>query len=196
MPILFIHWITQYGPPALFSLLMLGIIGLPVPDETLLTFAGVLVSQGKLPFVPTLVAANLGSMVGITVSYALGRTTGLALVHRYGRWIHLTDERLHQVNLWLSHKGRWSLTFGYFLPGVRHITGIVAGSSELPFANFSLFAYLGACVWSSSFVLVGWYVGDEWQAVLGRIRQHILTAVAILVGLGIAYLLVQRRRSR
>ena len=75
-----------------------------------------------------------------------------------------------------------------------HVTGIVAGSSELPFANFSLFAYLGAFLWSSSFVLLGWYVGDEWQAVLERIQQHILTAVAILVGFGIAYLLVQRRR--
>ena len=117
MPIPVIHWITQYGPPALFGLLMLGIIGLPIPDETLLTFAGVLVSQGKLAFAPTWLAANLGSMVGITVSYVLGRTTGLALVHRYGSWFHLTDERLHRVNLWLSHKGKWALTFGYFVPG-------------------------------------------------------------------------------
>jgi membrane protein DedA with SNARE-associated domain len=174
---------------------MLGIIGLPVPDETLLTFAGVLVSQGKLSFVPTWVAAILGSMVGITVSYVLGRTTGLALVHRYGRWFHITDEQLHRVNRWLSHKGKWALIFGYFIPGVRHVTGIVAGSSELPFANFSLFAYLGACLWSSSFVFLGWYVGDQWQAVLGRIQQHILSAVVVLFGVSAAYVLLRRRRA-
>ena len=35
-----LHWISQYGYPAIFCLLMLGIVGLPVPDETLLTFTG------------------------------------------------------------------------------------------------------------------------------------------------------------
>jgi len=185
----------QYGPPAIFGLLMLGIIGLPVPDETLLTFAGVLVSQGDLRLVPTWAAAVLGSIVGISVSYLLGRTTGLALVHRYGRWIHLTDQRLDRVHQWLSHRGRWALTFGYFIPGVRHVTGIVAGASRQPFADFSLFAYLGACLWSSSFVLLGWYVGDQWQIALAQIQQHVLVAVAILGGAGVAYFLVKKKNG-
>jgi membrane protein DedA with SNARE-associated domain len=38
-----VYWIAHYGYLALFGLLMLGIVGLPVPDETLLTFAGYLV---------------------------------------------------------------------------------------------------------------------------------------------------------
>jgi membrane protein DedA with SNARE-associated domain len=36
-------WITEYGYAAIVGLLMLGIVGLPVPDETLLTFTGYLV---------------------------------------------------------------------------------------------------------------------------------------------------------
>src|ERR1035438_7205085 len=41
-------WIAQYGYLAIFSLLVLGIVGLPVPDETLLTFTGYLVFRGHL----------------------------------------------------------------------------------------------------------------------------------------------------
>ena len=52
-------WVSHYGYAALFGLLMVGIVGLPVPDETLLTFSGYLISKGK--FHPALAfAAGFG----------------------------------------------------------------------------------------------------------------------------------------
>ncbi len=72
----FEHLIIDYGYPGLFVLLMLGIVGLPVPDETLLAFAGYLVFQGKLSPVPTLLASFLGSACGISLSYFLGASPG------------------------------------------------------------------------------------------------------------------------
>ena len=53
--------LTQYGYLAIFSLLVLGIIGLPVPDETLLTFTGYLVYQGHLSLPLALLSAFAGS---------------------------------------------------------------------------------------------------------------------------------------
>jgi membrane protein DedA with SNARE-associated domain len=76
-------WITQYGYLAIFSLLVLGIVGLPVPDETLLTFTGYLVYSGHLSLPIAYAAAFCGSACGITLSYALGRWFGLSLIHRY-----------------------------------------------------------------------------------------------------------------
>ena len=61
-------WISRYGDPAIFLLLMLGIFGLPVPDETLLTFAGYLCFKGKLGLGTTYLAAFLGSVCGISIS--------------------------------------------------------------------------------------------------------------------------------
>src|SRR5262249_10845952 len=58
------NWVSQFGYPALFSLLMLGIVGLPIPDETLLTFAGYLVFKNELNLIPTLATAFLGSSCG------------------------------------------------------------------------------------------------------------------------------------
>ena len=81
---LILHWISEYGYFGLFSLLVLGIVGLPVPDETLLTFAGYLIFRGQLRLVPTMLAAFLGSACGITLSYTLGRLTGYFLIEKYG----------------------------------------------------------------------------------------------------------------
>src|SRR5439155_3308224 len=94
--------IAQYGHLAIFCLLVLGIVGLPVPDETLLTFTGYLVFRGQLKLVPAFLAALLGSGCGITLRYVLGRTFGARLLHRYGRYIHLTEERIAYAHNWFE----------------------------------------------------------------------------------------------
>ena len=73
-------WITQYGYFAIFLLLVCGIVGLPVPDETLLTFAGYLVFKGNLSLPLAFAAALGGSLSGITISYTLGRTLGMKVI--------------------------------------------------------------------------------------------------------------------
>jgi len=60
----------------------LGIIGLPIPDETILTFAGYLVSQNKLHLLPTVISSFLVSICGISISFIIGKTIGLRFLHR------------------------------------------------------------------------------------------------------------------
>src|SRR5947209_19453427 len=117
-----IAWITQYGYAAIFSLLILGIVGLPVPDETLLTFTGYLVYTGHLSLPFAFLAAFAGSASGITISYLLGRFLGMKLIHRYGKYLRIREEHLEKAHAWFHRAGHWSLTFGYYIPGVRHFT--------------------------------------------------------------------------
>ena len=75
-------WITQYGYLAIFLLLVFGIIGLPIPDETMLTFTGYLIYAGHLSLPLAFGTALAGSMCGITISYTLGRILGMKVIHR------------------------------------------------------------------------------------------------------------------
>ncbi len=175
------EWIGQYGYAAIFGLLMLGIVGLPVPDETLLTFAGYLVFKNRLSLPLTLAAAYAGSITGISISFLLGRTFGLRLIHRYGSLVHLTSERLEKVHRWFDRSGRWTLTFGYYVPGVRHLTAYLAGASSMEALAFALFAYSGAFLWSSSFVFLGYVLGERWEAV-GQQVHHWLLGFMIVAG--------------
>ncbi|MEI9971628.1 MAG: DedA family protein [Ignavibacteriota bacterium] len=145
-------WITQYGYLAIFLLLVLGIVGLPVPDETLLTFTGFLVYKGNFSLPLAFGAALAGSLCGITISYALGRTFGMKLVHRYGRYFHITEKHIEKAHAWFGRVGHWGLTFGYFIPGVRHISAYAAGMSAVEPPQFALFAYSGGCLWVSVFI--------------------------------------------
>lgn len=152
-------WITSYGGIALFCLLALGIVGLPVPDETLLVFVGVLIAKGKLNMFTTLIAAFAGSCLGITLSYILGYALEKLFIEKYGPWIGITEKKLAKVRYWFDKIDKWALFFGYFIPGVRHLTGYIAGTTEMSFRRFITFAYLGAFVWCVTFLTIGYVSG-------------------------------------
>lgn len=165
--------LLEYGGLALFGLLALEIIALPIPGEPLMVLAGVLLSNGDLAIVPTLFAAYSGAMCGISVSYSLGRIAGSYLVVGYGERIGLTNARMQRVHDWFHRFGKWSLMMGYFVPGVRHFTGFTAGMTGLEYKPFMLFAYLGAFVWVSTFLSLGYFLGDYWMSIYEVIANYI-----------------------
>jgi membrane protein DedA with SNARE-associated domain len=184
-----LSWLSEFGAPVLFVLLAFGVVGLPVPDETLLVVAGVLIGQGRLHPVATTAAAAGGAMTGITASFALGRYAGLPLLLRYGSWLHVDATVLNRVEAWFERAGKWLLVVGYFIPGVRHFTAVVAGASKLPVGTFMAYAYAGAAMWVSCFLAIGYLVGDRWRGVVAHLQHHLLIASLLVAALGGAYML-------
>ena len=185
------HLISTYGYVGIFASLMAGIIGLPVPDETILMFAGYLIFKGYLQPLPTFASAFAGACCGITVSYYLGRSAGAYLLSRYGSRLHLDPARLERVHVWFQRLGKWTLFFGYFIMGVRHLTALVAGSSRLQFRVFALFAYAGVLFWTLSFLGVGYFLGEELPQVLKQLRHYYLLASGLVVLAVVVFFMVR-----
>jgi membrane protein DedA with SNARE-associated domain len=179
---------------AIFCLLMFGIVGLPVPDETLLTFSGYLIYKGTFSAPLAFATALTGSACGISLSFFLGRTFGLGLIHRYGRYIHVTEEHVNKAHEWFRRRGHWGLTFGYFVPGVRHLTAYAAGMSELEPRQFALFAYTGAVLWVSAFLGLGYFLGERWETVEKNIHHYAVVAT-VVAAIGVAAWLALRKRK-
>jgi len=180
-------WITQYGYLAIFLLLVCGIVGLPIPDETLLTFSGYLIYKGHLSPPLAFGAALAGSASGITISYQLGRLFGHTLLLRYGKFLHLTAERLNRAHGWFERIGHWALTFGYFIPGVRHLTAYAAGMSDVRPHQFAVFAYSGAILWVSAFLSLGYLLGERWKAVEANVDRYLVGCAIACAVLILAY---------
>lgn len=182
-------WLIHYGSFALFILLTIGILALPVPEETLMVIAGVLMSHGKLQIPQTIVAAFLGSMCGITTSYVLGRTAGHFLILRYGKWVGIGQEHIDKAHAWFERFGKWTLFIGYFIPGIRHFTGFTAGTTSLDFREFALFAYSGAIIWVTTFLSIGYFFGNYWFAFFKNIEVNIDDILTVVIFLGFIYLI-------
>jgi len=182
-------WIHHYGAAALFGLLALGVVGLPVPNETLLTLAGALVRKGELSLIPTLVAACAGNVSGVTMSYLVGRFASKAFLHAH------FAKGMEQLEKWFERIGKWALAFGYFIPGVRHFTAIGAGSSDFPFALFARYAYSGAILWTVLFLALGYFIGAHLPTSLEQIHSKTLLG-CLLAALCVAGYEVYRRHSK
>jgi membrane protein DedA with SNARE-associated domain len=187
-------WMAHYGYVGIFGLLMLGIVGLPIPDETLLVFTGYLIFKHELEPLPAFLSGFFGSICGISVDYALGRTLGQYLISRFGRFLHLESKSLDQVRSWYERKGKYGLIIGYFIPGIRHLGAYVAGSSRLPVPVFATFAYLGGLLWSSSFITIGYLLGDEWEQMSAAIHRYLLIGAGMAtVAVVIGFILMRRK---
>jgi len=187
-----LRWVIEYGYIGIFSVLALGIIGAPIPDEGVLAFAGYLVYEGKLLLVPTMAAAFFGSVCGITLSYGLGRAVGIYLISKFGHAVHVTADKVTHVHTWYDRVGKWGLLFGFYLPGVRHLIGFGAGIAKLPVSVFALFAFTGAFIWSVTFVSAGYFLGRQWTLVFGKIRPTLMTSSIVIVSLFLLYIIGQQ----
>lgn len=190
------HLLVEYGALVLFILLVLGIIALPIPEETLLVFAGALVAKEILNMPATVLAAVAGSIFGITISFFLGRTGGSYLVHEYGRWVGLTQQRMHHAKEWFNRFGKWSLFIGYFIPGVRHFTGFSAGTSGVEYRHFALYAYSGGIVWISTFLSIGYFFGDVCFSFLETIDVKTVVIIGLASMALLGYAFYRKRKAR
>lgn len=157
--------IIHYEYVGIFLALAFGLIGLPVPDEILLTFTGYLVYLGKTGFTLTLMSAFLGAMSGISVSYFLGCKLGLPFLERFGPRVGITEQKIEKSQLYFQKYGNLMIIIGYFIPGIRHISAYLAGIAAMNFKRFALYAYSGGLVWSFTFIMLGKGLGRKWRVV-------------------------------
>jgi membrane protein DedA with SNARE-associated domain len=170
--------LARDGVWLLFAAQMFGIFGVPIPDELLLTFAGGLVRRGDLAAPPTFAAAVAGAIAGMTFNYMMGRLG----VRVLGRLRAGESDTLNRAQSWFKRWGKWLLMFGCFVPGLRHITPLTAGSGKLDFRTFCAYGYPGAALWSAAFIAIGYYAGagHDWQHASLLLRgHHVLVAVAL-----------------
>ena len=124
-------WIASYGYVAIFGLLVLGIVGLPVPNEALLTFVGYLNSRGDLTLLLSMASAFLGNASGISLSYALGRLVGPPHLTKLSGRFYLHPEHIIMAQRWMQRWGKYTLLIAYFVPGVRHLAALMRSSAPL-----------------------------------------------------------------
>lgn len=191
--------VTHYGYLAMFLLLALGIVGLPIPDEALMVLVGSMTVEGPLQYIHAFLVCFSGSFVGMLVSYTVGRKVGKPLIERYGAKIKLTPARLARVEGWFAKYGLFSIIFGYFIPGVRHLTCYFAGMSRLNFSLYLIAAIVGNIIWVGTFLTVGHMVGVHWETTVMWINTQWRLAMwtgCLLLLMAVASVWIWRKKKR
>lgn len=168
---------------------------MPIPDETIMTFVGYLVFIDKMGFVQSLLTSFLGSAIGMTISYSLGKNIGLPILTRFGKQLGVTEAKLAKVNHWYERYGPIVLIVGYFIPGVRHVTAFTAGINLMKYRRFMIYAYSGGFLWALTFITLGYYFGENFHVILHYFHNPYNWMIVGLVVLLLTIVYIFKRRN-
>ena len=199
LPELIGHW----GYIAIFVVVVLGNVGLPLPEETVLAVAGYLVWRGDLDLVAVLVVGVVSAVAGDNLGYWLGRRFGRTAVPRYARWVLGHPERLQSMEAFIERRGPFAVFVARFIPGIRFMAGPLAGGLGLRFLPFLAANVLGALVYVPVAVAGGYVVGyglgeyvERARRVAGQV-EYLVLLVALMSAVGlIVWRVVQGLRHR
>ncbi|MGX9134125.1 VTT domain-containing protein [Rummeliibacillus sp. JY-2-4R] len=186
--------IEHYGYIILFLSLMLELIALPMPGEFLMGYAGVLVYQGKLNWILSMLIAGLGSSAGMTLSYWIGYKLGSPFFHKYGHRIHMGPDRIEKLSNWFGRFGNKLILIAFYIPGVRHFTGYFSGITRISFRAYAIFAYIGAFIWTGTFITLGKVLGPQWEQFHTSLKKYLFAfSIIFIILLVIIYVLKKYR---
>ena len=84
--------------------------------------------------------------------------------------------------------GRWGLTFGYFIPGVRHFTAYAAGMSELDGTSSPRSHIPARFCGRARLSSLGYFLGERWESTSEEIHKYLLIATGVGLVLVLLYL--------
>lgn len=190
-----VAFLSRTGYAGLFLLMVGESMLLPIPSEAVMPFAGYLVATGRMTWAGAILASSAGSLVGSWAGYAMGRFGLLPLVQRYGRYVLVQPHHVGRAQDFFAARGAVAVFLCRFVPGVRHVSSIPAGSARMPLAPFSLATVLGATAWNAVLLYVGYKVGQNAGAIAHY--KHLLDlAGAALLLLVVAYVWYEVRKAR
>lgn len=180
-----IHLIASFGYFGVGFLTTLNSMGIPIPSEITLPFAGFLSNQGSLTLVLVILAGIVGDLIGALIGYSIGffleETVVLSFIRKYGKIILLTEEDYLKTTKWLKKYGSPVVFVGKLIPGVKSFVSIAAGLSEIKLHKFIMSTILGALVYVSLLSYVGFYLGSKWSTVGVYVKKFELLIVVVLV---------------
>jgi membrane protein DedA with SNARE-associated domain len=183
--------LSEYGSPALFAVVTIASIGVPLPVTVLLIVTGSLVAQGVMPMWWAIAVASTGAVIGDQIGYAIGRWGGAALVTRFG------PERIAQAE---AHARRWGgpgvfLTRWLVTP-LGSLINFTSGIAEYPWIRFLVWDVLGETLGAALYIALGFVFSDrvlELDAVLGDFTWMIL---ALLAAVALGWMLWRYVRAK
>ena len=186
------HFIERYGYFAVALLVTLEGFGLPLPGETAVVVAAAFAARGSLSIVGVVIATTIGTVLGGSGGYWVGRLGGRGLLVRHGRWIRLDAARLARTESYFERHGVKTVFLARFVALLRIFGSLMAGVAHMPFPTFTAVNFAGGLLWAVTFSAAGFVFGKN----LSRLDDYLAEISIALSVLAVIGFLVYRWREK
>ena len=191
----FDHLITTYGYWAVFVLVAIESLGIPLPGETALIFAGTYAgSTHHLNPVLIFLVASAAAIIGDNIGYWIGDKGGYPLAKRYGSKVGLDERKLKIARYLFDRHGTKVVFFGRFISILRTYAAFLAGTSQMQWRKFLPANASGGIIWAGIYTFAAYFAGTALERATTTI-SWILGALAV-VAVIVALYLVRRQTAK
>jgi membrane protein DedA with SNARE-associated domain len=186
--------VAQHGYWVVFVIIMLESAGVPLPGETVLILASVYAgATGELGLSLIIACAAAGAILGDNIGFWIGRRWGAKFLLRYGKFIHLPEERLKLGQYLFARHGAKIVFFGRFIAFLRVLAALLAGVNKYHWPQFLFFNAAGGITWALVVGIGAYVFGDSIHRVSGPLGMIALGGVVAGV---IAFIYVVNREEK
>ena len=188
-----VEWVEKFGYIGIFIMMFLESTFFPFPSEVAMIPAGYLAAKGDMSLVMAIVVGTLGSLMGALFNYYLAKKYGRKGVLRFGKYFFFTEEKLEKMEAFFVNHGSFSTFVARLIPGVRQLVSLPAGLSRMPLDKFSLHTTLGAGIWVTVLVLLGYFLGENEALIKEYLHQIVLVTLSIIAIATVIYVYMHKR---
>jgi membrane protein DedA with SNARE-associated domain len=171
----------RYGSPALFAIVAVAAMGVPLPVTLLLIVTGSLAAQGVMNVWLAIAIASVGSVAGDQIGFAVGRFGGKALVSKLSRMIG-SPERIRELDAKAKRWGGAGVFFSRWLVSpLGPWINLASGAADYSWLQFTLWDFLGESFGAGLYIWLGVVFSDRVQAVGAILGDLTWAVVGVLV---------------
>lgn len=201
----FLHGVApildRWGYLAVAGVIGVESFGFPAPGQTIMVAASIYAGAGRLNIFAVAGIAFVSAVLGDNVGYWIGVRGGRRAVHRFGKYVFITPERLARAEKFFARRGNRIVVVARFIDGLRQLNGVIAGITKMPWRTFLIYNAIGAALWVGFWTTVSYLLGTHIVEVVEHAHRYkwwaigiVLIAVATYVTLHVRH--IRRRRAR
>jgi membrane protein DedA with SNARE-associated domain len=154
-------------------------VGLIIPGDTVVLVASTGVVD-ILDFFLLLGAVLLGSLLGETIGFFLGRFFGPRIRNsKLGK--RLGEKNWELADRFVERRGGIAVAISRFLPVLHSLVPVVAGMTSMRYRVFISWTVAACAVWASAYVSIGYLARSAYEQVAGQLKWGGLAFVAIIL---------------
>ncbi|MEU4238709.1 DedA family protein [Actinoplanes sp. NPDC026619] len=175
--------------------------GVPAPGQTFMVAAAIYAGAGRLNIYGVAAIAFVAAVLGDNIGYWIGVRGGRKAVHRWGKYVFLTPERLERAEGFFARRGGRIVVIARFIDGLRQFNGVIAGITAMPWRSFLIYNTIGAALWVGWWTSIAYVFGTHLVEMIDHAHRYKWWAIAGIILAVIAYVALhlrhrKRRRAR
>jgi membrane protein DedA with SNARE-associated domain len=196
----FLHGVApildRWGYLAVAGVIGVESFGVPAPGQTIMVAAAVYAGAGRLNVVAVGAIAFIAAVLGDNVGYWIGVRGGRRVVHRFGKYIFITPERLERAEKFFARRGNRIVVVARFIDGLRQLNGVIAGITAMPWRTFLIYNAIGAAFWVGWWTTISYLLGTHIVEIVDHTHRYKWLAIAVIAVAVATYVTLHVRHIR